>query len=672
MRATINTRERNELPINMYAMGFAVSGTGKGHSMNIMEEQLIGDFRSRFLNETFLISAEKNLAKIANKRAAKKNTDNEEELERVKKEFEDLGELLFSFDSATPAAVKQMRHKLLMADAGSVNLEIDEIGSNLLGNMDVITTFLELYDVGKIKQKLIKNTKENTRNEPLEGKTPTNMLLFGTPNKTFDGGKTEAELISMLDTGYGRRCFFSYDKHNAKALDLTPEEIYDMMTDEESNDYLDEISHKLAQLADINNFGVNLAVPKEIAIEYITYQQHCERIAAELPEHEEIRKAELSHRYFKSLKLAGTYAFIEGSHEITMDHLYQGIKMAEESGKAFTQLLTRDKPHVRLAKYIVQSSEELTHADLVEALPFYRGTEAAKRDLMTLAIGYGYKRNMVIQKSFNNGIEFFKGSALQETDINRLIVSHSNHYSEGYEPEYAPFDKLEKLVTMNNRHWVNHHLTDKYRQESNAILGFNTVVIDVDGTCSLDTARLVLKDYKYLLHTTKSHGLQGKGDRYRIIFPISHVLKLDSSEFKEFMENIYEWLPFETDDQTNQRSRKWEGFSNANSICEYNDGKILDVLDFIPKTSKNEERKAKLADLGNLNNLERWFVNNTGDGNRSNQMIKYALMLVDAGKQFDEIENHVLGLNHKIPDKLSEDEIQQTIMRTVAKRLSSR
>lgn len=49
--------------------------------------------------------------------------------------------------------MKQMRHKLLMADAGSVNLQIDEIGSNLVGNVDVLNTFLELYDMGLIKPK---------------------------------------------------------------------------------------------------------------------------------------------------------------------------------------------------------------------------------------------------------------------------------------------------------------------------------------------------------------------------------------------------------------------------------------------------------------------------------------------------------------------------------------
>ncbi len=56
-------------------------------------------------------------------------------------------------------------------------MEIDEIGSNLLGQMDVLTTFLELYDVGKVKQKLIKNTVRQRKSKMLP-KIITKISLF--------------------------------------------------------------------------------------------------------------------------------------------------------------------------------------------------------------------------------------------------------------------------------------------------------------------------------------------------------------------------------------------------------------------------------------------------------------------------------------------------------------
>ena len=152
MRCQVNTIDRGVLPINIYAVNLAPSGTGKGLSTNIMEEHVLEGFRTKFMEETFPAIAEKNLVSLSTKRAFKHDEEADIALERVRTEFHLAGELAFSFDSATTAAVKQMRHKLLMANAGAVNMEIDEIGSNLLGNLEVLTAFLELYDVGKLSR----------------------------------------------------------------------------------------------------------------------------------------------------------------------------------------------------------------------------------------------------------------------------------------------------------------------------------------------------------------------------------------------------------------------------------------------------------------------------------------------------------------------------------------
>ena len=44
-----------------------------------------------------------------------------------------------------------------------------------------------------------------------------------------------------------------------------------------------------------------------------------------------------------------------------------------------------------------------------------------------------------------------------------------------------------------------------YRDEAHCLPGINLVVIDVDEGIDLDTAKLLLQDYKYLMHTTKRH-----------------------------------------------------------------------------------------------------------------------------------------------------------------------
>jgi hypothetical protein len=681
MRCSIMTHDRGEIPVSLYAINLGTSGSGKGYSTNIMEEHVIKGFRERYLAETFPYLAEQNLPKLALQRANRKNAnlanssvlvDPDAELDRVRKEFNESGTIVFSFDSGTTPAVKQLRHLLLMANTGSINLEIDEIGSNLLANTEVLTAFLELYDKGLIKPKLIKSTADNRRNEEIIGGTPTNMLLFGTPAKLLDGNKVEDEFFSMLETGFARRCFFGYSRAGHKGIKRTAKEVYDMTTNPASNQYIEGLSDRLAQLADIANADKKLVMTEANSLILLEYKLMCEERAEELNDNEEIRKAEISHRYFKALKLAGAYAFIDDMGEVTEEHLYNAIKLAEESGMAFQSMLARDKPYVKLAKFMSTCKSDVTHADLIADLPFFKGNASQRQEMISLAIAWGYRHNIIIKKSFNDGIEFLRGESLKQTNLDSMIVSFSTDITENYLNVRGPWDELHNLVQADGHHWLSHHLTNGeqgqgYRKEENCTPGFNLIVLDCDGDVSLETARLLLKDYKYLIYTTKSHD-PNDTHCFRLIFPTNYELNMTAAEYKEFMSNVYSWLPFKVDDQTNQRSRKWLSW---NMHYEYNDGEVFDVLPFIPKTSKNEERKKQLESQADWDNLERWVRNNTGDGNRNNMLLRYAMILVDNGKPFDVVSDKVLAMNQKLDEQLDEIEIMSTVLKTVANRMAT-
>lgn len=667
MRCSINTPDRGEIPVNMYALNLAPSGYGKTLSSNLMEEEVLLRFRTQFLEYTFPLMAEANLPKLALKRANRKATDPDEELVRVTKEFESSGEMVFSFDSGTTPAVKQMRHKLLMADAGSMNLIMDEVAANLSANQEVFATFIELYDKGLTKQKLIKNSTDNRRSEEIIGKTPANLLMFGVPSRLLDGAKTEEDLMAMLDTGYARRCFFGYVRSSSKKKVRTAEQMFTDRTNKDNDIVIADLADRLENLADIINANKKLVISKETCILLNEYQLICEAKADLMAPHQEIMRSELQNRNFKVLKLAGAYAFMDDSPEITAGHIYNAIKLAEDSGEAFAQLLSRDKPWIKLAKYIAVVGQDVTQADLAEDLPFYKGGMGHKNEMLSLAIAYGYKNNIIIKKSFSDGIEFLRGETLKETDLSKMTLAYSTDFTTDYQNEFAPFDQLHKLTQAPGMHWVSHHLNGGYRNEENCIPGFNLVVIDVDGGVSMSTAKELLKNHKFLLYTTKRH--TEEEHRFRIVMPANYTLAMDAKDYKEFMSNIYTWLPFKVDDQTNQRARKW--MSNT-GLYEYNDGDVLDVLPFIPKTSKNEARKQLLDSQQSMDNLERWILNNSGDGNRNNMLLRYAMLLVDAGFDFENVRSKVISLNDKMADKLTEAEIMATVMITASKAIGKR
>lgn len=542
MRAMILTKDRGEVPVNIYALALATSGFGKGHSVNIVEHDFLGPFKKRFMEDTFEVMSDTNLWKLAVERAAISGLEEDKEKEAIDKEFRQAGAMVFTFDSGTTPAVKQLRQKLLMANAGSINLQIDEIGSNLLSSTEVLNVFLELYDQGMVKQKLTKNTADNMRGRELDGKTPTNALLFGTPMKLLDGGQTEDQFYGFLETGYARRCLFAWGEPRQDGEDLDPAEIYHRLIDKGNTQTINRLANHFALLADHTKFGWQMTVEDEVGITLLTYKLRCEAEAKTFAEHEEIRKAELSHRYFKALKLAGALAFVDESSEVTMDHLLSAIKIVEESGEAFKKLLTREKPYVKLAKYISSCKEDQTHADLHEALPFYKSSKQARDEMMTLAMAWGYKQHIVIKKTFVDGIEFFSGDTLTETDLNEITLSYSDHFAYNYAMETPPFDKLHILTQQPGLHWCNHGFRNGHRKEENVVPGFNMVVVDCDGDVPLSTAQDLMKDFVYMTYTTKRH--TPEVNRFRMIFPINYHLELDQEGLSRIYEPVYGMVAF--------------------------------------------------------------------------------------------------------------------------------
>ncbi len=667
MRCDIKFLGRGTIPVGMYALNLASSGEGKGHSTSIMEEQVLFKFKAKFLSHTYGKAIEKNIAKTATSRARINGTDDVKELEIAQNEFDRCGPLLFSFDSGTTPAIKQMRHKLLLGAAGSINLEIDEIGANLLGQQDILIPFLELFDIGRLKPKLIKNTKESIRDEEIDGRTPTNMLLYGTPAGLLDGGKTEDELNSMLDQGYARRCIFGYSGTSSKNIKQSVQDTYDALTNPINDQYLEDTANHLGKLADFSHFNHQLEMTQPVAMDLLTYKRDCEIQADGYPDHEEARKAELSHRYFKAMKLAGAYAYYEQSNDIQDHHLWAAIKLVEDSGKAFDQILTRDKAYVKLAKYIANIGHEVTHADMAEDLPFYPLADNQRRSIIELAIAWGYKNNVIVKKTYADNIEFFSGESLQETSMDSLLVSSSDHLAQGYVEARIKWEDMPILTQTNGYHFINHIVVDGHRKEVNCVPGFNLIVIDVDHGISVNTAMLLLEPYKYFIYTTKRH--TDAENRFRIIFPMSHEVKLNTDDYKEYMSNFFDSLPFEVDRQTNQRSRKW--LANAGNY-HFHDGALVDALAFIPKTTKSETRQKQVAVLQDLDATERWFAMNTKTGDRSNKLVQYAYMLVDSGRNLIEVTNQVLGFNAKLVDSLPEAEILNTILVTAAAAITER
>jgi len=675
MRCNIQTKERDVIPVNTYVLNLMVSGTGKGHSTNILEREFIAHFKKEFLNNIFPRKAEEHIEILAQERSNARINNGQSilpiseeyaiQLDKLQRHFERLGELAFSFDSGTSPAVKQMREKLLLASAGSMNLELDEVGSHLAANEDVLNTFLELYDIGLVKQKLIKNTAENIRSEELPGNTPTNLMMFGTPTKLLDGGKVEEEFKQFLETGYARRLLFGYTVDSHRTKYASAEERYAQMVDAELASDMQMIQHAFMNFAK-RPFNPVLQMSKENSIHLIKYQIKCEEAADEFKDHMTIHKAEMVHRYYKAIKLAGAYTFADNSTEITQDHLDYAISVVEDSGEAFHTLMRKQGPYERLAHYLADCDNEVTQHELIEELPFYKGSEAQRKDLMTLAMSFGYKNNIIIKKRTLDDIEFFLGETLIETDLNRLTAGISQDIAYHYKVENPPFNQLHKLTTAPGYHYTAHGFVNGHRKSENAIPGFDLLILDCDGDVSMSMVKVLLEDYTFLVSTTKRHTQEI--NRFRLILPLSHRLKLTNDEYSKFMMNVFEWLPFPVDEGAKDIARKW---ASHPGVYEYNAGSIIDATMFIPETKRSDETKAQITATG-IGNIERWFKTHTSRGNRANHLYRYGMVLIDAGLSLAEIIEKMEIFNNSLTAPLPEEQFRKSTIISISKEFQKR
>jgi hypothetical protein len=670
MRTQIRTQIMGDIPINIYTVALATSGFGKGTCVKIIEKNFLSGFRNRFLKETYPTIAEKNLYELAVETAILKKTQDEVEFKILKKEFARLGPKSFTFDSGTVPAVKQARDKDLLAKCGSINLQIDEIGSNLSRELELLHCFLELYD-GEIKQKLVKNTNENQRTQDIVGLTPANVLLFGTPNSLFNGSSTEREFFSLLETGYARRSLFAYGVKERVQKTLTAQQIYHRLSNPTNKNITSNWKQHFTHLADPLKYNLFIELLEPEAVELINYQVYCEDRADNITEFDSIKKAEMANRHFKALKLAGCFAFIDEDQFIRMEHILSAIKLVEESGKSFSIMLDREPVFATLARYISSQSTPITHAHLHEKLPFYKESSTKRKELISLATSWGHDNNIIIKSEFKDGVELFSGESLQETSLDKLLVTVSNHQAYNFEEYFLTFQQLSSLGSQSDLHWCNHNFDKQHRCELNVASGFNVLVLDVDGDASLSIVHEILKDYKHIIYTTKRHTVNE--NRFRIILPMKYILHLDKNDYKLFVSNIIEWLPFNSDYGATERSRKWLSHE-ADELIVYGEHdpkvELFNPIQFIPKTSKNTMMKEEVSKLGSLNNLEQWFaLKMQSEGNRNNNFIKYAYVLKDSGYTFTQIENSVLEFNKKLPSPLTESELRHTVLKSIASKL---
>ncbi len=661
MRARIRYVDGSFIPVNIYGLALADSGRGKGRIMNMMSPYF-KPFEKEFMNNYAPDKVAENLQHRIEQYAVKKGIEPNEAEAEIMKHWRRLPKHLYSFSDATIEGVKAFREKLTIANMGSVNMEIDEIASNMDRVADIFGLYLECYDMGLAKQKLIKVDSNSD-----SGAVEHNLLMYGTPARLLNGSKLEDQFFDMLREGYGRRLLYAFDDNQNTVIQDT-ESRYEKLINTSTVETADDIGIEIKEYCNTSSSNVDIDIEKEEVLIIMDYENRCLEKANKLSELKDIEKAELSHRYWRALKIAGLLAYFEPEKKITKELIEEAIKIVELSGEAFNKIMNREPNYKRLFNFLVDINKKVTQSELVENLYFYNtSNKSTKDEMINLAKSYAYDAGGVVKETARDGVQFLSAEMLKKTNTNEVFLSVSNDLAYDYEPKVGEWDNMHKVLSS-GLEWTVHHFEDKHRTSDKVIKGFNLLVIDVDDGVQLALAQSLMSNYKYVCHHTKRS--TPESNRFRMVFLLDKTLELDEDDYKQFMSNFFDFLPFEVDKQASDISRKWSTVTGCDVF--YNEGELINALDFLPETSRSETMKNKILDMSNLSALERYFMLNASDGNRNHMMIRFALTLVDGGLEYQEIEEKIFELNDKISNGLPEREIRQTVLRTVIKKLEER
>jgi hypothetical protein len=656
MRVGVSFMRTERIPPNIYSIALAPSGFSKGKSMNILNQMFSG-FRDIFKNRLFYSYPEEHIKKIANFYNMKYGIPVNDKLAELRTQYFNSAKFIYEFPIATIEGIRSLRTKLSIAGIGSTNMVIDEIGSTIRNQLikDSITYGLETYDLGLATPKLLKYNGE----EAYDANVPNNILMFGSQSTLLDNGESEKSFIEFLEAGYARRLLFAVEEKQSIVIKSAEERYVEILSNEQSIMF-EHLKDKFTKLADFNLIGKQYKLDKHLCLKLLDYENKCVQAAEDMPASYILQKIEMKHRYWKVIKIAGIYAFIESRNEITETDINDAIELVEESGDNLYKLLQSEPKYITLAKHFKENvGKSITNVDLSKELIFYNSLkDTEKKNLLNMAIAYGYKNGIIIQKEVVNDIEFYKTKLYENSDLDNLLISYSNDIAKGFLPRKIKFENLHKAVTQSKNYFAVHHFINGERKSDNVIQGFNMFVIDIDKDLSIKCFKELMADYKYLLYTTKSH--TEDCNRFRVIFPMSNILRLNIDEYRHFYERFIDWLPFNVDTACKDIARAW---ATNNGEYFYNEGKLINVFDFLNDNTvyKNQFIKGTRS----LEPLERWFVENIESGNRNHMLYRYAIYISNTTNDVEYIRRMVLNLNDKLKEPLGIKEIDHTIMQSI-------
>ena len=647
---TNNARVSIEVPTdkavisaNIYNLCVASSGTGKSRSLSYLEDLMLKE-----ADDYLKVKGKEYLDKA-----------DPFDMESVNKLVSEGVRVAPMFKSATDAGIGALRSIMDVVGIYGVNIAIDEIGSVLTKEYDMLSdTLLNVFDKGNSKPNLRRSTGVKATVNPI----PHSLMMFGSATMLFNcKPEVESSLFSLLEAGMCRRCCFAVveTKTNKYTLDYSGE----------TKTKIDYISNRIKNIA--VDLEQKVLVPsEECAKFYSNYEMECRDASTFISEFNTLNIIYVQNKHWLALKLSGIIAASEMSEIIELEHFMKAVEIVDESYNHLNSIVNRKEKYEVLVDYLLDKGTTESEYTLTKELPFYKEIKN-KRQFLELAKGYAYDSNITLQIHDKRNITFYSARGKTKTDLDKpLMFSYSTDMSEGYYTNTeGTWKDFYKVLSADGLCYSAHSFKGNKRSNETALTGFQLIILDIDGGVDLETAKILFDEYTYLIATTRNHQIEKKGiiaDRFRIILPMEYALDLEADTYTQMMKNMFDDLPIEVD-RLADIGRMY--FSSKDCEHWYNEGRLFNADKYIPYTQEEETYKKESTRLSkkNINGISQWVIRNQGIG-RNQSLIKLALLLVDKGFSHSEAKEEIMRVNEQFDTPLSKSELERTIFKTISKK----
>lgn len=248
-----------------------------------------------------------------------------------------------------------------------------------------------------------------------------------------------------------------------------------------------------------------------------------------------------------------------------------------------------------------------------------------------------------------------------------MRFSISNHIAYGFKPYEIDFERLKKALL--SEHFISQGIFKNYHKtKENWIGAGDCFIFDFDYQVQMKSLQESLKNFKYLIHTTKSHNKLKNGilgQRFRLYLPSKEVTLKTQDEFEYLMKDLTEL--YWADPSGASCAHAFRGYSGAEFF--ENDGKLFDwekVWNVIKEIKQKEPVKqvrqtSQESGKKDFMNREFWPVmfkpQEIGQGGRNNDFARIMLWAIDEGCDKFKCEEILMWLNSQISEPLPKKEI---------------